>query len=1221
MVRAVLAGLRLTGSKRDERSKKARARTAFRAAVESMEGRQLLTLSPVHYPLPVAHSYPTTMTAGPDGNFYFVDPGGSKVGVLDPTTHAVSEFDITPVAHPDPEGITVGPDNQIWFTLKGDGRLAQIDTKFHVVEQFGTGYTGSAPEQITGGPQGKLWFTDPGTNAIESLDPSSGHVFDQFTIPTANSGAWGITADSANGKIWFTEKDANKIGVLDVSTKTITEYSLPNPGAQPEGIVVGSDHAIWFAESNAGAIGRFDTTTHTFIAFTTSSPNSQPTNLTLDGNGTIWFTEGDGHFAKLDKTTHAISEIAASSSSSQPTGLAFAPDGSLWISESSDASFGRFDPTATTFSSFRIPNVTTGMVGPVVQDTNGLIWFAYQGDDALGSYDPVTASFHYYELGLPASQGNITGLTLDPHGKLWFVSSARVSGLSNAVKIGTMDPVSHAYSWINVPGSFSATGNIAAASNGVLYFIEGDLGVIRSYDPATQTFGQTTVGAPTSDLANLTIGPDGNVWFVLSGDNKIGVLDRNTLHTTLYDAPTAKANLLRITTGPDGNLYVTENQTHKVGIFDPTSKKWQELSLNGNAFPGAIGVGPDYDVWFDEGGAGIGWYDPRTGTLKESALDPGINVSGLTAGPLGSVFFTSSNDAGANDLYSIPRPFWQTISTTTAVVASPPTSSPGDSVTFTATVSSPGISNLSGGTVHFFDQTTSKDLGFAAVDNGVAAITVSNLASGTHTIVATYVPLSFPPLAAEFGGSSGQATEKVGGVTAVATTTTVAGDSSQATVGQVVTFTATVLPNTGTATPTGSVQFFDSTTNTNLGSPVVLNDGGAVYQTSSLTVGSHKIVANYLPALGFQASSGSTTETIVSAPPTQIPTTTTLKASSPGVVVGQSVTFTATVSPNSGTATPTGSVEFFDNTTHTDLGVVTLSGGVASLAVSNLGVGGHSIAANYLAQKPFLSSSAQTTETVKTATLTPTAITLFGSKPTAVVGQPFMFASIVSALTGSGVPGGTVTFTVDGVTKTPVPLALFRGADAATIGCVFTTAGKHVISAQYNGGGNFSSSPVATMTVTANDPPINTDGPRVVSIVRYGYHAMPTVLVLGFNEALDPTSARNTNNYVIVSPSGQTVPVVSVDYTAGSKYVIIHPITQINLHWTYTLIVNGHAPGGLSDTTGTLLDGAGNGKPGSDYTTYLDASILVITDPNAPGAAAARALINQARAARGLPPI
>jgi hypothetical protein len=79
----------------------------------------------------------------------------------------------------------------------------------------------------------------------------------------------------------------------------------------------------------------------------------------------------------------------------------------------------------------------------------------------------------------------------------------------------------------------------------------------------------------------------------------------------------------------------------------------------------------------------------------------------------------------------------------------------------------------------------------------------------------------------------------VTGAGPAATTTAVVSSVNPSTVGQSVTFTATV---TGSS-PTGSVQFKDGASN--LGVPVTLSGGSAALTTAALTAGTHSITAVY----------------------------------------------------------------------------------------------------------------------------------------------------------------------------------------------------------------------------------------------------------------------------------------------------------------------------------------------------------------------------------------
>src|SRR5207302_4755366 len=121
-----------------------------------------------------------------------------------------------------------------------------------------------------------------------------------------------------------------------------------------------------------------------------------------------------------------------------------------------------------------------------------------------------------------------------------------------------------------------------------------------------------------------------------------------------------------------------------------------------------------------------------------------------------------------------------------------------------------------------------------------------------------------------------------------ATTTSLASSQSPSIYGQSVTFTA-IVSSLASGTPTGSVDFIDTTANADLGI-VNLSGGAAMLSTSALAVGTHVISASYSGAPAFVASSGTLTETV-----NKDSTTTVVASSANPSNYGQGVTFTATV--------------------------------------------------------------------------------------------------------------------------------------------------------------------------------------------------------------------------------------------------------------------------------------------------------------------------------------
>jgi hypothetical protein len=167
------------------------------------------------------------------------------------------------------------------------------------------------------------------------------------------------------------------------------------------------------------------------------------------------------------------------------------------------------------------------------------------------------------------------------------------------------------------------------------------------------------------------------------------------------------------------------------------------------------------------------------------------------------------------------------IGTTTALTSSPNPSTYGQTVVFTALVSS--SSGTPTGTVTFLDGATS--LGSSAVDgSGFATLSISSLSAGTHSVTAQYNGNS------TFSGSTSSGLSQT--VSKASTTITLTSNRNPSNNAQPVTFTATVSPSTAT----GAVQFFDGATL--LGS-ATLNGGVASLTTSNLSGGSHSVTANY----------------------------------------------------------------------------------------------------------------------------------------------------------------------------------------------------------------------------------------------------------------------------------------------------------------------------------------------------------------------------------------
>ena len=287
------------------------------------------------------------------------------------------------------------------------------------------------------------------------------------------------------------------------------------------------------------------------------------------------------------------------------------------------------------------------------------------------------------------------------------------------------------------------------------------------------------------------------------------------------------------------------------------------------------------------------------------------------------------------------------------------------------------------------------------------------------------------------------------------TKTDLAADHPSGVYGQAVHFTATVsvvAPAAGQ--PGGNVTF--QADGSAIGTSPVLN-GVATLAVTNLSVGSHSITATF-PGDGNFLNSVSSAITYETTPGQ---TKTDLAVDHPSSVYGQVVHFTATVSvvaPAAGQ--PGGNVTFqADGNT---IGTVPVLNGLATLAVSNLSVGSHSIASTFSGNSNFLGSvsSAITYETTRGQTKTE----LVADPQSAVYGQVIRFTATVSAVApAAGTPGGTVTILADGNAIGTVPIV----NGTASVETAALHAGSRAISATYSGDANFNGGTAALQQTIA----------------------------------------------------------------------------------------------------------------------------------------------------------
>jgi hypothetical protein len=426
-----------------------------------------------------------------------------------------------------------------------------------------------------------------------------------------------------------------------------------------------------------------------------------------------------------------------------------------------------------------------------------------------------------------------------------------------------------------------------------------------------------------------------------------------------------------------------------------------------------------------------------------------VAVTGTSAGSptvTGNVTGSPADPVPANNTASQPLTVVASAATSTVLASSLNPSTVGGAVTFTATVRS-SAAGVPTGTVTFIDGAAS--LGSSPVDaTGHAAVTTSSLTQGVHSIKAS------------FGGDAhfaASVSPVISQAVHANTTTTLASSPNPSFAGAVVVFTAHVT-SAGVGTPTGNVSFSDG--GTSIGYATVDGSGFAALAYANLTAGAHSITANYLGDTSFNASVSTALSQTVT-PAAGAATTTTLASSPNPSVLGQSVTFTATVTSTSGT--PTGSVAFTMTGT-TPLGSAVLDGaGHATLTTTALPAGTRAIVAVYGGSASYQpSKSGPLSQVIKNTT----SVAVTSSANPSAPGQSVTLTATISQPPPIlGYPTGTMTFS-DGATVLGTPTVVFPGKATFTTSAL--ASGSHSITATYSGDSAFvgSTSPAFTEVVT-----------------------------------------------------------------------------------------------------------------------------------------------------------
>ncbi len=731
---------------------------------------------------------------------------------------------------------------------------------------------------------------------LASSDPDDDSMTSWLVNWGDGSSAQNVTAGSevlSNGK-WVTTATVNHTystpGNYTVSA-TGTDSTGSHSAGNTVGVQVSSSTTTTLAVSpNPTVFGQI-----VGLTATVTAPSSSP-------SGTVTFMDGStvlGTVA-INTSTHQ----ANLSTSSLPAGtqnITAQYNGATGYSTSASAATSvtvNAAATTTTLALSSNPIVFGQMVMLIATVTtnapgsgtpSGTVAF-YDGTTLIGTVavNSSTSQALGFTSGLTVGNHNIKAVFQGSSGYATSTSAAAVATVNAAATTTTLTTSSNivlAGTLIAMTATVTANAPATGSPTGTISFFDG-----------TSLIGSVAVNSTTHTATGFVVlaNPGAqNITAVYSGSGSYA----GSTSAAVAETVNAAASTTTALTTSSGTILPGEL-----------------IALTATVTSG--GGSPTGTVSFFDGSTLIGTVAVSSGSATGFVSLQSSGTHSITAVYNGSAAYATSTSSVQNVAVGLPA-------STTSLVVSSASISPGQLIALTATVTSNSGSPT--GTVSFFDGTTL--IGTVALSSGTATGFVSLQAGGTHSLTAVYNGSG-----AYAGSTSAAVTETVNATASTVTALTTS--SSAISPGQLIALTATV--TSGGGSPTGTVSFFDGST---LIGTVAVTSGTATGFVSLQASGAHNITAVYNGTTGFATSTSSTQIVTVGLPASA----TSLVVSSNPISPGQLIALTATVT--SGSGSPTGSVSFFDGTTL--IGTVALSSGTATGFVSFQAGGTHNLTAVY----------------------------------------------------------------------------------------------------------------------------------------------------------------------------------------------------------------------------------------------------------------------------------
>lgn len=291
------------------------------------------------YPVPTPDAGLREIVAGKDGNLWFTEQKGAKVGRITPSGQ-IDEWPVPVDSEFGPTEITVGENGLIWFLTSAGGVVGIIDPSappgpVSATQAFPGFLRG---DDIAAAPDGTTWITDSVGKGIHRVVPTSGGYALQADSDEAPDCSFdGVIARGPDGRMWCAfQGDALK--QIDLASQATVNHPVPS-GFSIASLTSGPDGALWygrylsaswFTPASDGAIGRM--TPDGGVQEWKLDGKYAPDSLVPGPDGAIWFaTVGRDSERGIGRITPSGQVTVGNTGLRRPESIAFGADGAIWF--------------------------------------------------------------------------------------------------------------------------------------------------------------------------------------------------------------------------------------------------------------------------------------------------------------------------------------------------------------------------------------------------------------------------------------------------------------------------------------------------------------------------------------------------------------------------------------------------------------------------------------------------------------------------------------------------------------------------------------------------------------------------------------------------------------------------------------------------------------------------------------------------------------------------